>query len=525
MASYNGPTAALSLENIAQIAYQAGFRGDALWQIVGIAKRESGGDPDAHRSNSSRALLSGDRGLTQINYSWDDDLIQAGIIKQKSDLFDPVTNMKAAYFLYTQAGKSLSPWTMAAGGWNAGGDSMYGVNQTAAKQAVENASKQGLLGSDYSMDPAGNTTPPASLPSDAQIVKNEAGTAAYALFHLNGVTMRFTIPMDQFAALSKGKTVTTVSSHGFWYWNQHAVDGGNAAELSDVGSTYGSFGSFFNTVLDQVFSQSNPARNDPAVLRVIAEFAGRPDMSEAELQNKLKSTPYWQSHTQASLEWNDLSAAEKNSRMASTKAQMAQTWFQFTGAQQQNFSTDEVTKLASGEMTLTQWTEQFVKPAAAKNGESPWSRQVRTEKETQAQRGIDIENTRASVRQQLAKWGLQWSDKKLADTARDLVEKKMSDDDLLETIKNQANQQYGAWKKDKELDTETAASPWIQTYNRVMEKEGTLFTSEVQAALNGGQDAWSFEQSLKKSAAWRETRNGREDMYNVVGQVGQLMGY
>ncbi len=86
----------ITREATASYLYQAGFRGDLLWQLTAIAGRESSYQPAAHRSDVSKSLLSGDRGLFQINYIWDKQLIAAGIIRQKSDLFDPAINARAA---------------------------------------------------------------------------------------------------------------------------------------------------------------------------------------------------------------------------------------------------------------------------------------------------------------------------------------------------------------------------------------------------------------------------------------------
>src|SRR3982750_110473 len=104
--------AALSGEQIAQIAAQAGFSGRELIYMVGIAKRESGWDPAAHRTDSDKSKNLGDRGLWQINSGNDQTLIANHIITRREDLYDPVINAKAAWFLSGQGKNDLSPWTM-----------------------------------------------------------------------------------------------------------------------------------------------------------------------------------------------------------------------------------------------------------------------------------------------------------------------------------------------------------------------------------------------------------------------------
>jgi len=139
--------ATLTREQTAQYAYAAGFRGNDLVKAVAIAGRESGYRTDAHRTDSDPSKLSGDRGLFQINYVNDAALIRAGIISSRADLFDPLKNTKAAYFLYGRSSNTFAPWTAGPGGWTAGGDPLYGTNVPAARTAVDNAAKGGLFGS------------------------------------------------------------------------------------------------------------------------------------------------------------------------------------------------------------------------------------------------------------------------------------------------------------------------------------------------------------------------------------------
>jgi hypothetical protein len=154
----------LTREQTAQILYQAGFRGQALVNMVAIAGRESNYRPGIHGTASPKAKVSGDRGLFGINYSNDARLKAAGIIKSATDLFDPLTNARAAYFL-SNGGTNLFPWGATKGGWASGGDPFYGTNRNAAAAAVQNAANQGLLGKGWSgggtITAGGTVTPSA----------------------------------------------------------------------------------------------------------------------------------------------------------------------------------------------------------------------------------------------------------------------------------------------------------------------------------------------------------------------------
>lgn len=163
----------LTQEQTANHLYNAGFRGDALWQMTALAGRESGYDPGAHGSERPRHELSGDRGLFQINYVWDQQLMRAGIIRSRADLLNPAINAKAAKYLYDQEG--LSPWNAANGRWNANGTPMHGTDRfvagakAAAQKAVSakgaNAGSGSPSGSGSSAS-SGNTDASRALPGE-----------------------------------------------------------------------------------------------------------------------------------------------------------------------------------------------------------------------------------------------------------------------------------------------------------------------------------------------------------------------
>lgn len=87
---------------------QAGFKGEGLRTAWAIAKRESGGRPDAFNGNSK----TGDRsfGLFQINTL---GALQARVqqygLKSERDLFDPVTNARVA-FQMSKGGTDFGAW-------------------------------------------------------------------------------------------------------------------------------------------------------------------------------------------------------------------------------------------------------------------------------------------------------------------------------------------------------------------------------------------------------------------------------
>jgi hypothetical protein len=149
------------VEVAARAAYDAGFRGQDLVDMVAIAGRESGYDPEAHRTDQDPARGSGDRGLWQINYIWDDQLRAAGIIDDWTDLLDPAVNALAAKYVFDHQG--LAAWGAGPGGWTEDGDAFYGTDRAEAERAARDL---GLL--DPAPAPADAPTPPAQqAPVDA----------------------------------------------------------------------------------------------------------------------------------------------------------------------------------------------------------------------------------------------------------------------------------------------------------------------------------------------------------------------
>lgn len=103
--------AALSDEQIAGIALNAGFTGNALTIAVAVALAESGGDPRAHNTNAA----TGDNsyGLWQINMLGSMGPArrkQFGISKNE-DLFDPSINARAAFMLWKARG-GFGDWSV-----------------------------------------------------------------------------------------------------------------------------------------------------------------------------------------------------------------------------------------------------------------------------------------------------------------------------------------------------------------------------------------------------------------------------
>lgn len=535
-----GGSGSLSGEQVAQIAYQAGFRGDALWKIVAISKRESGWNPGAYNGNTG----TGDNswGLLQINTLGNlgphiDQLIAQAGGNGRQSLNDPLVNLKVGY-LMSAGGTNWNPW-----GPYKGVSELTGTNPSEAQAAVQRAGASGVLGQDwnsgssapsaqYAGQPTGSTTqapagkPVSSKPpSDGRLITNPYDGKNY-LFYQAGQGVWFMY--DVGAGVDTSGFQAETPSHEDWKntWDPvQPVHAGDASELANVQSTYGSFSGFIDSLMTQVLGKNNPARSDPSVIKVIAQYAARPDMTPAELQNLLQATDWYAKNTQSQLEWNGLSPAEQQKRMADTASRMADTWMEYGGLPVDTNDpriSNYVQQVASGQMGYGAFTE-VVKSAASQDPNSKYSRQTRDEERARKQDGIDIENTSQHVRDLAYQWGIPMSMQGAMDWAGKIVNKDASDQDLLDNLKQQAQVLY-PWK-DPNMDTTTAAQPWIQTYQRVMEKNGDIQNPYIQKALTAGQPVFDFEQDLKRTDSWLGTKNGTNEIATRASTLGAKMGF
>ena len=91
--------ASLTQAQIAQLAYQADFRGSSIPTITAIIMAESGGNTNAvHVSNIEHSV-----GLAQIN-------LKAHPTYNQQSLLNPLNNLKAAYAI-SNGGTNFNPWT------------------------------------------------------------------------------------------------------------------------------------------------------------------------------------------------------------------------------------------------------------------------------------------------------------------------------------------------------------------------------------------------------------------------------
>jgi hypothetical protein len=147
-------TTPMTPEQVAQAAYQAGFRGDGVWKAVAISGRESGWAPWKHNQNA--ATRDDSWGLMQLNTLGQQAADQTSAILRSlgysgalSDLLDPVANLRVAY-VRSASGTNWAPW-----GPYKGVSELQGTDAAGAQAAAQRAAARGLLGKPLALDGGG----------------------------------------------------------------------------------------------------------------------------------------------------------------------------------------------------------------------------------------------------------------------------------------------------------------------------------------------------------------------------------
>lgn len=533
--------AALQPSQVYQLLISAGASPIEAAALTSIAGRESGFNPQAFNGNAG----TGDRsyGLFQINLlngGWTGFLQQHGMKDPATALLTPQGAAQAAVWIFNSSG--LNPWGGYKGqSWSTGTN--LSVGAAASGGAVSVQQLQGFQPSGSPAQGGGQVTAgganAAASPSSTKFNVPKGGT----LYAVNGtyivvykvgsdnVYYDFSEPGIGSRANMNGLPFGGVLTSQQLAQMPNLVHAGVASELAgkDIQASP-TYQGWLGQLIDMVTGGNKEMANDPGVVSLIVQGAAN-HWSTDEIDAKLKGTQYFKTHDDAQRQWQTLSPAEQQQRTNAARAQLQDAWYAATG-EQINPADATLNKnamaLASGATDITQLTWQWIRPEAAKNPQSPWSRQQEQEQEAQRQQGVDISNMTTHVQDLFNQYGIKPSDDTVSKMADDLVTKKTSDAEITNKLIAQASVLY-PWAKDQLADgrmtVKDVAQPWVDTMNRVMETSTDLFNPQVQKALTRGQPVYDFEKQLKQSDAWLSTTNARQDLVSAASQVGQKMGF
>src|SRR5215207_507320 len=520
----------------ADAAYQAGFRGQDLVNMVAIVGGESSYNPGTVTKDSDDDSW----GLWQINMRGTMGAPRRLMfgIRSNQELLDPYINAQVAMKIFKQQGyggwgaykngswrKFLSRAQTAAATVEASGGSMATVGRIAGAIGASLGNQVSPYG-DYGggVDAGGFETPsdtPFDAPGGGTVYTIAETNQAWVVYPIGNAKIAFAVsPNTNVAGLSNGGTI---SQNQFNALNI-AVNGGLTNELSLMAGQ--EWGTYVDQLLMQLFGRNNPARNDPEVMAVVAELAGRPDMDPTEFQNRLKATQYYQKMTLAQAQWNDLPEAERAKQRDVVSLQMVDTIFELMGVvvgPSDPLIQQYLEDVASGKTGYGAFTAA-IKAKALENPESPWGRQVRGEEEMQRLRPWEIENMALKVKEQARRWGVRMAPDKATEWATNIMNKTSSEDDLNEDLKAQALIRYPT--KPKDMETDIWADQWKESYQRLLEKPADLFSPEIQQALTGeGVPLADFESKIMADPRWRGTKNGQAAIAQSLQSVGRIFGF
>lgn len=399
--------------------------------------------------------------------------------------------------------------------------------------------------------PDTNTTAPDQLdvPANADVTAPSGGvlyrvqgggpgaTDLYYLVYDLGDGVKSFYGFDQGQMVHNVPPPTTIT---FDQWN-HMVNNqgslmanaGSVSQLDSINTSgYPTYQAWFTQMLN-VATGGAQWINDPEVRQVYFKYLIG-TIGDNELQYDLQGTSYFSTHSQTALGWATQQAeadragkpltATQQQQVADQASQLVQLYnsdvgqlLSVTDPDIQKFAT----AIASGSLTQSQVFEQFIKPAAMTNPQSPLAVQLGQ----QAGQGqAQVSNAQGQIRQLYQQWGqaVPASDR-LNALSTQMADGSLTTAQLTDTLRNQAKVMF-PWI-DPSVDVATQAQPWLDAYQSTLEKPATIDNPQIQDALTSGTPVFQFKQQLRSSPDWLHTQNAMDTMTQSFGQVARQMGF
>tara|TARA_R100001082_G_scaffold99658_2_gene68479 strand:- start:5807 stop:7603 length:1797 start_codon:yes stop_codon:yes gene_type:complete len=287
------------------------------------------------------------------------------------------------------------------------------------------------------------------------------------------------------------------------------------------------------------------------VMAVIAEFIGRPDMSDDELTGRLQETDWWDQTTASQREWNDLSTADQIKAIKDNAQVISGLWTAYTGEEMDwmGFDTDgdgtvSVDEIEAGNSELGEWARklstgevsqqtivlEWIRPAALEIDNSPANRIIIEEEQAQNERGYTTSENKKLVADLWERYGLDISDADASGYADQLYMQEKSLADFEETAKGLSDVRWAG--KPEGVDFETWSKPYATTYSNLLEVGEPTFRDENftrflddGVGAEGGMNMYDFKKSLRQDARWANTQNAKAAASQTLGLVGRTMGF
>lgn len=314
---------------------------------------------------------------------------------------------------------------------------------------------------------------------------------------------------------------------------QYLIDFSEAGDAAELGGLVeagyqGRVGMrrLFEETIAQYMSPYHPGRDDPEVLAVMARIMANPDVGEATIQGWLEQTEFWANTSNQAQEWNNMSPAERDMRIADMAFRLSQDYFSIVGsriAQDHSEIARWAEQVASGQMSYGQVVAE-IENHAAQFPESPYSRANRDELLQQRQFGVDTENLAGRLRDMSLEWGIQLTNDQINTWADRIMMNENSLEDYETELETQARILYPGIPEG--MTAAAYAQPWMQTLSRVLEVgTPTVLDPRIQQAMQSGTTVFEFERQLMQTDDWLQTGNARDTFEEALGAVSRQMGF
>lgn len=367
---------------------------------------------------------------------------------------------------------------------------------------------------------------PQPIPKDGTLITDDDGHK-YVLYQVGNWWAKYDLGNAEQAAQYD---LTGFQSEGGRYWN--GIDILNTPKVVGGGADSVAFlvalGQSGTTMADHwqksINIFHNEARGDDGIQRLTLDAMMRPSMSSTEFQQLTEQTDWYQKHNNQQRIYGDASDAEKTAMVSNARESLRKNYYDTFGAMPQDVQIEQYAQdVAKGNMN-TGAVVTAMRNQAAGDPESPWSRALRKETEDRGAYGQQVSDMANNMRTTADRWGVQLTDKTLNDWGSQVIGKTRSTADFENMLKDQSQAMYP--NKPRELATIDYAQPWMQNYQRLLEKsDGTLTNPVISSALQRGVNLSDFQTELRQRPEWMNTQNAKDQLTTSVAQLGAHMGF
>lgn len=360
-----------------------------------------------------------------------------------------------------------------------------------------------------------------------------------------------------------GDVTTTPQPVSVDQWEAMSADWVDGVTTQGLMTDPDTMGRSWSDIVDNFLYESGlystDALSDPTVVAVLAEWVARPDMTDDELQNRLRETDTWQSSTQKQLDWNNYSVPEQQQMILDEAQKLLPLWQTYTGdaidwmgfdtgpisGDQPDMGADPMPGVSVAELMvanpdLYEWAEgiasgtttqitavnEWVKTAANDIENSPHLRRIEAEQVARGQKSVDIATNRGIVMDLYHRYGVDVTE----ETATGLGSQLYLNETALVDVEGQVKDASDAAWSNKPRDTDFVswASPFLNMYASTLETAMPTFRDPMVAEFLQSTEAPTlseFKRKLRGDERWQSTQNARDAYHSTYSQIGRLMGF